>query len=268
MLKFNKLSELKNIFEQHITISIIAEDFVAFDAQEDVAKCYAFSEAHNFDVIGVKENEHIIGYARLSEQDTGVLGEHKLEFQEDEVVPSSDPLPEAVNLLAKQQHVFVREQESGKIVGIITRADLYKHAFRIWLYGLISVLEIHMLELIRLSYSEESWMHKLSRCRKKNVWKTHDKRRRRNEDISLLYCTEFCDKRTIIQKSAAALKATGFESKGRFDKCLKDIEELRNEIAHSCKVSKKRWENVSELCKQAESIINNIEQFFTTHNSN
>jgi len=266
MLKFNKLSELKEIFEQHITISIIAEDFVAFDAQEDVDKCFAYSEEHKFDIVGVKENGRIIGYSRLSKQDTGVLGEHRIEFSEDEVVTSDAPLHEAVNILAKQPYIFVREQQSGDIFGIITRADLYKHAFRIWLYGLISVLEIHMFELIRLSYPGESWTHKLSWHRRRKVRKIHNKRKKRNEDIELLYCTEFCDKKILIHKSKVALKATGFGSKSKFAKSLKNIEELRNEVAHSCKVSKKRWEDVSELCKQAESIINNVEKFLTNKN--
>jgi hypothetical protein len=267
MFKFNKLSTLNELFDKYITISAIAEDFIAFDAGEDVSECLAYTEKHHFDVIGVKENGHIIGYARLSKRDKGLLGEHKREFQEDEVVRSSVPLPQAVHRLSRKQCVFVKEG-TGEIVGIITRADLYKPVFRMCLYGLISVLEIHMFELIRRVYSGNTWQDSLTETRQKNVAKIYDERRQRNEEIDLLYCTEFCDKRTIIEKSDVALKATRFKSKVTFSKCLKDIEGLRNEIAHSCKVSKGRWEDVSVLCKKAESMIDKIEQFLTSRHSN
>ncbi len=268
MLKFNKLNRLREIFEQLITISIIAEDFVAFDTQEDVDKCLAYCEENNFDVIGVSENGCVIGYAQLSKQDTGLLGEHKIVFQEDEVVTSNAPLPEALHQLSKKTHVFVKEEETSQIVGIITRADLYKPIFRMWLYGLVSVLEIHMFELIRRLYPGDEWQDNLKEDRKANIVKTYDYRRQHNEEIDLLYCTEFCDKRTIIEKSELVLKATGCKSKAEFSKTLKDIETIRNEIAHSCKVSKQRWTVISELCMQAEFIISNIELFLKMYNTN
>jgi chloramphenicol O-acetyltransferase len=121
-----------------------------------------------------------------------------------------------------------------------------------------------MLELIGRLYSGNEWLDKLGDERQKKVLQEHKDLRQRNEEIDLLYCTQFCDKRTIIKKSDEALKAIGFKSAKDFSKNLKDIEELRNEIAHSCKVSKARWETVSELCKKIESLIDNIENFLSS----
>jgi len=57
---------LKLLFEQYIPVSVIAEDFTSFDINEEVNCCIDYMLTNNFDVIGVKENGHIIGYARLT----------------------------------------------------------------------------------------------------------------------------------------------------------------------------------------------------------
>jgi hypothetical protein len=261
MFKFNKLSNLKDLFERYITISVITEEFIAFNANEDVEKCFTYMQEKHFDIIGVRENGCIIGYARLSKEDRGLLGEHKIEFKEDEILSDSEPLPEAVHRLAKTPYIFVKV--SDEVAGIVTRADLYKPAVRIWLYGLISILEIHMLELIQKTFSVDEWKKCLSAERQQKMSNIYEDRRKHNEEIEEIYCTEFCDKRTIIEKSEVAIKATGFKLRAEFSKNLKKIEVMRNEIAHSCKVSKTQWEIVSELCRKIEFLINNIENFLS-----
>jgi hypothetical protein len=266
MFKFNKLSNLKKLFERHITISAITENFIAFDAKQDAEKCFAYMEENHFDVIGVRQNGHIIGYARLSKKDKGLLYEHKASFKRDEILIENTPLTEAVHHLAKTPYIFVKT--SNGVVGIVTRADLYKPAIRIWLYGLISILEIHMLELIRKTFPDGEWKTCLSGKRQRKMLNTYEDRRTHNEEIEKIYCTEFCDKRTIIEKSEVAFKATGFKSKAEFSENLKEIEMMRNEIAHSCKVSKTQWKIVSKLCKKIESLIDNIENFLSSGNLN
>jgi len=264
MFKFNKLSNLKELFERYITISVITEDFIAFDAKQDAKKCFAYMVEKHFDVIGVRESGHIIGYAKLSKEAKGLLYEHKASFKEDEILLENTPLTEVVYHLAKTPYIFVKI--SDEVAGIVTQADLHKPAVRIWLYGLISILEIHMFELIRRTYPKNDWIDKLCKERKEKLSEIYEARKKSNEEIDLLYCTEFCDKRTIIEKSEFALKATGFTSAKDFSKNLKQIEVLRNEIAHSCKVSKAQWETVSELCKKIESLIDNIENFLSSGN--
>jgi hypothetical protein len=264
MFKSNKLSNLKELFERYITISVIMEDFIAFDAQQDAKKCFAYMVEKHFDVIGVRESGHIIGYAKLSKEAKGLLYEHKASFREDEILLENTPITEVVHHLAKTPYIFVKI--SDEVVGIVTRADLYKPAIRIWLYGLISILEIHMLELIRKTFPDGKWKRCLSGKRQEKMLNIYEDRRKHNEEIEKIYCMEFCDKRTIIEKSEVALKATGFTSVEDFSKNLKQIESLRNEIAHSCKVSKTQWETVSELCKKIEFLIDNIENFLSSGN--
>ncbi len=264
MFKYNRLTELKLLFEKYITISTIAEKFDALEVSETINSCINYMDDRNFDIIGVKENGCIIGYWMRRERTDGVLGDDVLEFVDDEIMPSTCPLPEALHYLAEKPRLFVKE--SGTVVGIITRADLHKPAVRIWLYGLISVLEIHMFELIREEYSGNDWGKKLSCRRRKHILKIHSSRKKMNEDIDLLYCTEFCDKRTIIEKSNL-FKVTGIESKKVFSKEFKRIGDIRDWVAHSCKIEKSGCERVSELSEKIESIINNIEQFLCYKNS-
>jgi hypothetical protein len=97
---------------------------------------------------------------------------------------------------------------------------------RIFIFTLITHLESLMAELIEKRCEDDtSWLSHLSPGRQQNVRATHDELRTRQLERSLLECTYFCDKSRIV------CKLCGWSNKleGQF----KDIETLRNSVAHS-----------------------------------
>lgn len=63
----SSFQNLHNLFKSVITIREIAEPLVSFDSNQPSAKAFAFMKAKEFDIIGVREEGKITGYALRDE---------------------------------------------------------------------------------------------------------------------------------------------------------------------------------------------------------
>ncbi len=142
-----------------------------------------------------------------------------------------------------------------QVWGIITRGDLQKAPVRMWLFGLISLLEMNFLRLIRLKFLEDSWKSLLKSTRLKHAQYILDDRRRRNEAIDLADCLEFGDKARILSKTEAIRSALGVPSEKEMSQLLQKLENLRNELAHSQDIITGKWPEVVELAEAAEELL-------------
>lgn len=122
----------------------------------------------------------------------------------------------------------------GQVGGIVTKGDLQKIPVRMWLFGLISLIEMQLLRIIRDYYPDDSWKQKplISPDRLNKAEDQLKDRRRRNEAIDLADCLQFCDKRDIVLKSDDLCRLIGSDSTATYE-LLKSLENLRNELVHS-----------------------------------
>ena len=115
-----------------------------------------------------------------------------------------------------------------KIVGLVTLSDLQKLPVRAVLFALITGLELTMAEAIRKKYKkDEDWLQLLSKCRQEKINKEVEKSKQGDAFVNALLFTQFCDKRDIIRKSFP------FSRKNKLRSQLKDIEKLRDKLAHA-----------------------------------
>jgi hypothetical protein len=149
--------------------------------------------------------------------------------------------------------VFVKTL--GNPVGIITKADLQKQPVRMLLFWLVTLLEMEMSRVVRLKYPGVTWKDNLSANRVENAQLILDDRRKRNEEIDLLECIQFCDKRDLLLKETIGFKTLGFESKKDAKAGLKDVLTLRNELAHGQVLKIESWSKVVSL---TERVIENL----------
>jgi hypothetical protein len=110
-----------------------------------------------------------------------------------------------------------------------------------WLFGVLSLLEMQFLRLIRASYPQDTWERFISKNRLDKAKQMLQERKRRNEAIDLANCLQFSDKRTIVLKSDTLRHAIGFPSKDKGEELLKAFEHLRNELAHAQDIITGRW---------------------------
>ncbi|MGD0309067.1 MAG: hypothetical protein ABSC02_07235 [Acidobacteriota bacterium] len=253
----SSLLDLREIFEHSLAARDLAEPLASFDDSQAVEIVRAFMEMEDFDVVGVRHSGRIVGYAERSALLCGVLSDHLLVFKKAVVFSDVAPIVEVLRCLVDTPQVFVCTKDH--VWGIITRGDLQKAPMRMCLFGLISLLEMQLLRLIRDMYPGGTWRSMLSAPRIDSAEKILSDRRCRNEGTDLADCLQFADKRTIIAKSEGLRVRLGFESCSKAESLLKDLEKLRDDLAHSQDILAGRWPGIVELAKMAETLLERCE---------
>lgn len=228
----NSYSSLRYLFENDLTVNHIAEEITAINITDSIGQAKYIMREKGFDILGIKENGSVIGYVRkndLNEEST--LGTVTRTFQTGEIVSETTSLIETLFLLKETERIFVLE--GNNINKLVTRADIQKVPVRLLLFGLISLLEMNFSSIIRTYLPNDSWKKYLSETRLKKAEILFEDRKRKNQEIDLCDCLQFCDKREIILSDKGLFSLFEFESKNKGKESLRELEDLRDHIAHA-----------------------------------
>ena len=253
--------ELRDLFMFGITASSINEPLQSCIYEDDAISILNKMDQLYFNTMGIKKSkdEPVIGYINSSELTEGKCGSFAHKFQMPDLISNSTPLIEVLHILREKQRVFVLSGNS--VEDIITRADLQKPPVRIMLFGLITLLEMHLTHHIRKLYPDEELRTKLSQDRIEKAEHLMNMRIERNERLDLTDCLQFCDKRELVLASDEIRRVFGFESKNVGSKILEDVESLRDKLAHSQDiVSGTTWEDIIDLSGNIEKRIQSSEE--------
>ena len=136
---------------------------------------------------------------------------------------------------------------------------------------MISLFEMHLNLWINHFYPDNTWKNEISANRIKLACDIYEKRKGNNQDLSLLECLQFCDKRDLLKKSDDFVKEFD-TSKKDFDTFVKQIEKIRNELAHSqySIISNIKWSVFVKTVSNLEEFLMNsdakVEQIATEGN--
>lgn len=245
-----RLADLDDIIDA-LTVAHIAEHLASFDRSAPHSEVVEYLEENRFDVVGIRVRGVIEGYATAHEAfvpfDAGKYPH----------IRSSEPLSSAIEKLKGPSLVFV--ETLGKVYGIITRADIEKQPVRLWLFGLISLLEMKLTALIELWYPDSKWKDKLSDERLAKVEQLHQERVKRNIDTHEIDCLQLGDKKKLLGKHGR------FDQMGMkkvvFANLMEKIEKLRNQLAHSGKVqSVTDIDQLLDLIAQTKGLIQEVDK--------
>lgn len=245
--------DLRNLFTSAITVRHIAESLASFDAGTPVGNVASFMAEKDYDLIGVRRKGLVVGYARKEDLTEGSLGDHLIDFEPAIVIPDTDPILRALEILKNSSAVFV--SMLGQVAGIVTRGDLQKAPIRMWLFGLVSLIEMQVLRIIREAYPDDSWQGILSEDRLNKARELVEMRKERNEAIDLADCLQFCDKATIILKSKRLRAHFGIKSRKAGEPLFSNLQALRNDLAHSQDIITGQWPEIITLVCEAETFL-------------
>lgn len=260
-----RVSELRNLFETGITARAIEEPLQCCASNDAAAEIRERMRKLDFDVIGLRDSENgpVLGYINACDLDQGLCREHLQAFSVSDLISDSTPLINVLTLLHDRQRVFILTENN--VTGIITRADLQKPPARILLFGLVSLLEIHLSYLVRKFYENDSWMEKLSTKRIGYAKTMMKERTDRNEKMELMDCLQFCDKRNLTTAHADIRGILNLELKTSGDRLLKNIEKVRDKLAHTQDiVTGTTWEELIDLTGNLEKLIQLSEGYVDT----
>lgn len=234
----------------------LAEPLVSFDEEREASAIHEYLKNRDFDVAGIRRGGLVVGYVRRQDLVAGALREHVKEFEAADVVDETSPPLAVLERLVERPHVLVSIVD--EVAGIITKGDLRKAPVQMWLFSLITLVEMHMLRLIRLKYPGGEWQALLKPQRLECARRRLDERCRKNEAIDLADCLQFADKRSVLEQSPellAILQISRASCKREFER----LGRLRNDIAHAQDSLANGWAPVLCLAKFSEDVISRCE---------
>jgi len=219
------VKQLKSLFEDTITTLSIAEP-ISIQTPETYEE---YSIISNYDtvVFKIKEDDALLCWDRFN-------NEKPRPIKHSEIVTDSTPLLAVVQLLVKKKRLFVHERNSIKY--IVTLSDLEKMPVRNWLFGLISLTEMELKNLIDRNCINDSFLDLLSVGRRAESKKLYDKKVKSNSEIKYVTCLQYCDIETILKKSTQIQES--FRRKYSKSDCniLSEAQKLRDMLAHAQKL--------------------------------
>ncbi len=247
-----ELDSLKRVFIEGFRARDITEPLASVDAACPPSEAAALMEHRDFDALGVLHDGFVAGFVEKQ----GLEGLSRLpirDFERETVLSGSAVMTDVVEGLSVSTRIFVTFL--GRVGGIITRSDLGKPPVRMWLFGMVTLIETRITDLISATCPNDSWSRYLSEGRLRKARELLAERQRRNQRPELIDCLQFSDKGQIIARCADARNRTKLTSRTEAIKVVKQLEALRNNLAHSQDIISSDWEAIVDLSANLDQVI-------------
>jgi CBS domain-containing protein len=244
---------LHALFGRAVVVAHLMEDLITSPRAAGLEAAAARMSEARIDVVGATDETpqgvRVVGY--FSRAGFTPFADH-------DVMPATSSLKDALAALRAKERVFVRDAANGgDVVGIVTRADLQKPPFRLYCFGLITLLEMHLLQLIRAEYANDDdaacallTAERAQECRGK-----FEERKRKGLDIGIADCLQLGDKFTIISKAKDMRARIGFGG-NEWRRFAGDVRDLRDDLAHGQLLDGGReWTDVIERMLEIEALL-------------
>jgi len=247
---------MEKLFTEGFTARDIAEPLLSFDADKSAKYVREFMLNNNLGVVGVRNEGIVTGYLEPEDLADGNCGNYEHRYDEGTVLNQASSYREVINCLDRSKYCFV--SVLGNVGGVITRSDIQKPPFRMWLFGMITILEMFISRMLKANYQDSSWQAELSANRLKKAEILYDERRRRNQYVELIDCLPLSDKAQILMKNPDFRAEAGYESKRAAKQGIRAFESLRNNLAHAHDIVTHDWETIVAVSQRLDRIITRI----------
>ncbi len=249
-------ARMKKLFMEDFTARDIAEPLLSLDDDNPVAEALELMDDQDVRAVGVRVDGEIAGYLTREDLGEGTCRDQMHIFDSGSLLAEATPLREVLEALDKAPICFV--SILGGPAGVVVREDIQKPPVRMWLFGLIAIMEMNLGRQLEERYPEASWREVLSPGRFDKALELLAERSRRNQLVRLSDCLQFTDKAQILIKDPEVLHEAGFSSKKEALRAIKDLQSLRNNLAHGQDILSYDWETILELSRKLDRIISRI----------
>lgn len=211
-----------------------------------------------FNVIGVRKDGLIHGYARKSDMIEGKLQDYIIDFGDSERFLETTSLIEVLKAFEKSHIIFVLV--FGKVGGIVTRGDLQKYPVMMWLFGIISLIEMQLLRIIRNCQPNDIWIDNLLEEERKIIENRFKSYKKSNAEIDRAECLNLLEKGEIFINDITILKKLNIQ-KEQYEKFFENLKNLRNKVAHQQNIITRDWPENIDLVRKAEDFLGKCEEF-------
>lgn len=252
-----RLAELLSVLGGGIVTRTISEPLQSAPADSPASEIKVILDARGFDIAGVQKSETgpVLGFVLKDELLSGFTRDHMKPMNAGNLISDNTPLKGLLAVLRRRESAFMLSGSS--VCGIVTRADLNKPPIRVYLFGLISLLEMHLQFWVESAFGEDSWQHHIPPKRIQAARELQAERKRHDEAVTLLDCLQFCDKAGLLLDRPDLMTTLNLPSKKKAKVLFGRAERLRNDLAHSQLelAHGTSWEKQIELVESIEDLV-------------
>jgi len=247
-----RVKEVRTLFDKDVTVRCIYEPLKACLADADALEMATSLEERGFDVAGVKEpdNDSITRFVTAASlKNGGEVRDHAVN------IAINSLIAKVFSILGKREYSFV--VIDANVAGIITRADLNKPPARIYLFGLVSLFEMHLVFWIRKEFADDAWKQHLKESRIEQALELYEQRKQKHQELSLCECLQVCDKADVVMTHDELRDLFGINSKSEGRRLFGRAETLRDLLAHSqtSLVEGTTWEELTKTVAWMERAL-------------
>ena len=247
------VARLSHTFSRSLSAADLAEPLVSLDENQPVALGAELMQARGLSVLGVRRAGLVAGWVGPNDLAGGTLGENAREFRWEEVHDESASLDVVLSALTATEQVFIEWR--GEVAAVIMRRDLQKPPLRMWLFGAITVLDANLTWAVSELFPGDAWQGQITSGRLEKATALRAERQRRGSDCVLLDCLQVKDKADILMSDSASVEALGLASRREADRLTRDIEKLRNHLAHAQELEPEHLATAARLASFIHSIL-------------
>jgi hypothetical protein len=231
----------------------LASELHSFDAVVASSDVSAFMERENLIVVGVRSEGRIVGFVRQDDLDSEVCGDHMRSFEPGQVLSGESTIADLIQVLTRHAYCFITVLDG--VAGVIVRDDFNKPAARMWLFGIVTIVEMYLTQTIKEMHGADGWQGCLTKSRLEKASSLYNERRRRNQNVDLIDCLQLSDKIQVLLQDSDFMRSLGFESVRAAKKTAREMESLRNNLAHTQDIVIHDWAQIARLSRRIEGLI-------------
>ncbi|MCU7844373.1 MAG: HD domain-containing protein [Candidatus Thiodiazotropha sp. (ex Monitilora ramsayi)] len=241
------------LFTESFKAVDIAEPLASFDGESRVEMVEEVMRSNGWIVAGMRDQGFVNGFIQLQDLDGGICRDYKREFAKGQILHGDASLSDVIQVLTRHESCFIALL--GDLSGVILRSHIQKPIVRMWLFGMITIIEMNLIENIKETFPGDEWQRHLSKKRMENAKELQTERIRRGQTGELLDCLQFSDKAQILINSDEVLAQLGFATRRSAKKIIRDLESLRNNLAHSQDIVAHDWPQIARMTRRIEALV-------------
>ena len=146
-----------------------------------------------------------------------------------------------------------------EVAAVVTLQDLEKPPVRMFMFGMLTVLEMVLARSVEGAFPGEAWRLHVAPGRLQKAEALQAERRRRGQEVALLDCLQFSDKGQLALRipEVGQQVAPELSRKAKL-RAVKELEELRNHLAHSQEIIPAGWARIVAFSASLDRLLESL----------
>jgi hypothetical protein len=246
-----------HMFTDTFKASHLADPLRSFDSSRDPVEIDRLLRQFDLPVAGIRIDGQVMGYVRRDKLEKDAETGSLRAFGPDQVLHGDDSLSDVILVLNRYDHCFVALL--GDVVGFISRAHMQRPIVRMWLFGIVTLTELELTERIRAAWPDGGWKSVVSDGRLKKAEALMASRQKKGIETDLVDCLQLSDKAQILIEDEDTLAKFGFKTKRSAKRVIKELESLRNHLAHAQDIVTHDWAQIVRMVHRIEEIAGGLD---------